>query len=108
MKGVEGMVVGRAGILVLLMAGGMVPLARAATIEQTIGGIEAVIVACGPIDPKTAKTGAELLERERVQRKLDLAVVRNSEGYKSVYNAEVNRMLALPPKARLQACQSVF
>jgi hypothetical protein len=102
------MVVGRVLMFVLLLSAGFVSPARAVTIEQTIGGIEAVIVACGPVDPKTAKAGAEMLERERVQRKLDLAAVRNSEGYKSVYNAEVNRMLALPPKARLQACQSVF
>jgi hypothetical protein len=108
MKGVEGMVVGRVLILVLLMAGGLASAARASTIEQTIGGIEAVVVACGPVDPKTAKAGSEMLERERVQRKLDLAAVRNSEGYKSVYNAEVNRLLALPPKARLAACQGVF
>lgn len=102
------MVVGRVLILGLLTVGGLVSPVQATTIEQTIGGIEAVIVACGPVDPKTAKAGAEMLERERVQRKLDLAAVRNSDGYKSVYNAEVNRMLALPPKARLAACQSVF
>ena len=76
--------------------------------EQIIGGIDAVIVGCGPVDPKSAKTGAEMLERERVQRKLDLAVVRNSDDYKAVYNTELNRLLAMPPKSRIQACQTVW
>jgi hypothetical protein len=80
----------------------------AATTEQIVGGLEAIIVACGPVDPKSAKAGAEMLERERVQNKLDLAAIRATEGYKSVYNPEVNRLLALPPKARQAACQSAL
>ena len=92
-------------LLLLLCATGA---AVATPIEQTIGGIEAVIVACGPVDPKSAKVGADLLEQERAQRKLDLAAVRNSESYKSIYNAEVNRLLAMPPKARQAACQSTW
>jgi hypothetical protein len=90
--------------LLLSAAGGAI----ASPIEQMIGGIEAVIAACGPVDPKSAKTGAELLERERVQNKLDLQAIRNTEGYRSIYNAEVNRLLALTPKARQLACQSVW
>jgi hypothetical protein len=83
-------------------------LSFATTIEQIVGGIDAVVIACGPVDPKSAKTGAELLERERVQRKLDLNAIRSTESYKSLYNAEVNRLLALPTKARIQACQSIW
>lgn len=94
------------GVALLLLAAAMP--SHAQQIEQMVGGIEAVIVACGPVDPKSAKTGTEMLERERTQRKLDLAAIRNSDGYKSVYNAEVNRLLALQPKARLAACQSVW
>jgi hypothetical protein len=94
-------------VLFLLLAAWSGPSA-AATIEQIVGGLEAMIVACGPVDPKSAKAGAEMLERERVQNKLDLAAIRTTEGYKSVYNPEVNRLLAMPPKARQAACQSVL
>ena len=91
-------------LLLLSRAG----VSSATPIEQIVGGIDAVVMACGPVDPKSAKTGTEMLERERVQRKLDLVAIRNSESYKSLYNTEVNRLLALPTKARIQACQSVW
>ena len=81
---------------------------QASQVEQTIGGIDAMIAACGPIDPKYAKAGAEMLERLRAQHKLDLAAVRKSDDYLAIYNPELNRLLALAPKARQQACQSVF
>ncbi len=83
-------------------------LSMAAPIEQTVGAIDAVVVACGPVDPKSAKAGTEMLERLRAQHKLDLAAVRKTESYKSIYNDEVNRFLAMPPKARVAACQGVF
>jgi hypothetical protein len=82
--------------------------AMATPVEQTVGGIEAMVAACGPIDPKSAKAGTEMLERVRVQHKLDLEAVRRSDDYKAIYNPELNRLLAMQPKARVQACQSVF
>lgn len=90
---------------VALILGGV---ARAAPVEQVVGGIEAMVFVCTPIDLKSAKTGLELLEKARVQRKLDLTVIRASEGYKSIYNSEVNRLLALPAKDRLAACQTAW
>jgi hypothetical protein len=82
--------------------------AQATPMEQTIGGIDAMVAACTPVDPKSAKTGSEMLERLRAQHKLDLAAVRRSDDYKAIYNPELNRLLAMAPKARQQACQSVF
>jgi hypothetical protein len=82
--------------------------AWATPMEQTIGGIDAMIAACGPVDPKSTKTGIEMLERLRTQNKLDLDAVRRSDDYKAIYNPELNRLLALQPKARVQTCQSVF
>jgi hypothetical protein len=93
----------------LLVAPCATPLTAWATpIEQTIGGIDAMVAACGPVDPKSTKAGTEMLERLRVQHKLDLAAVRRSDDYKAIYNPELNRLLGIPPKARVQACQSVF
>ncbi|MGY4831264.1 hypothetical protein ACVNIS_22025 [Sphaerotilaceae bacterium SBD11-9] len=82
--------------------------AMATPVEQTIGGIDAMVAACTPVDPKSAKTGTEMLERLRQQHKLDLTAVRNSDDYKAIYNPELNRLLAIPPKARVQTCQNVF
>jgi hypothetical protein len=82
--------------------------AWATPLEQTIGGIDAMVAACTPVDPKSAKTGTEMLERLRVQHKLDLAAVRASDDYKAIYNPELNRLLGIPPKARVQTCQNVF
>lgn len=82
--------------------------AWAAPVEQVVGGIEAMVFVCTPIDPKSAKAGQDLLDKARTQRKLDLPTIRASEGYKSIYNSEVNRLLALPPKDRLVACQTAW
>jgi hypothetical protein len=79
-----------------------------APVEQVVGGIDAMVFVCTPIDPKSAHTGAELLERARAQHKLDLPSIRKTGSYRSVYNAEVNRLLALPPKDRVAACQSAW
>jgi hypothetical protein len=83
-------------------------VASAAPIEQVVGGIDAMVFACAPIDAKSAKTGSELLEKARVQRRLDLAAIRSTDSYKAMYNSEVNRLLALPPKDRLSACQTAW
>jgi hypothetical protein len=80
--------------------------AHAAPAEQVVAGIDAVVLACTPVDPKSAKAAAELLERARVQRRLDLTLIRSSAGYQATYNAEVNRLLALPAKERLTACRN--
>jgi hypothetical protein len=40
--------------------------------------------------------------------KLDLAAIRKTEGYRSIYNSEVNRLLLLPAKDRLAACQNAW
>ena len=63
-----------------------------------VGGIEAVLFVCTPIDAKSVKPGQEILQRAVEQRKLDLAAIRKSDAYRSTYNAEVNRLLALPPR----------
>jgi hypothetical protein len=92
----------------LLLFASLTHGACAATPEQIVGGIDAVVFACTTIDPKSAKAGSELLERARVQRKLDLTLIRSTDTYKTTYNAEVNRLLALPPKERQAACQSAW
>lgn len=94
-----------AGILATMAGLGS---ALAAPVEQVVGGIDAMVFVCTPIDPKGARTGLELLERAREQRKLDLPRIRATEGYRTIYNAEVNRLLAQPPKDRLAACQSAW
>jgi hypothetical protein len=84
--------------------------ARAAdpAVEQMVGGIEAVVFVCGPIDPKSAKTGQDLLQKTSAERKLDLAAIRGSDAYKAIYNSEVNRLLALPARERAAACRSAW
>lgn len=82
--------------------------AQAAPVEQVVGGIDAMVFVCTPIDPNSARTGLELLERARAQRNLDLRAIRATESYRGIYNTEVNRLLALPPKDRLAACQSAW
>jgi hypothetical protein len=42
------------------------------------------------------------------QHKLDLITARKSAAYTSAYNAEVNRLLLLPPARKAEACKSVF
>ncbi len=83
-------------------------LAADPPIEQVVGGIEAVVFVCTPIEPKSAKTGAELLQKTSAERKLDLAAVRKTDGYKAIYNSEVNRLLALPARERSAACRNAW
>lgn len=89
-----------------LAAGGLG--ANAAPAEQVVGGIDGVIFVCTPIDAKSVKPGQELLQRAVEQRGLDLAAIRRTEAYRGAYNAEVNRLLMLPPRERLAACQSAW
>jgi hypothetical protein len=92
-----------------LLAGlALVHGASAAPVEQVVGGIDAMIFVCTPIDAKSTRAGQDILERARQQRKLDLAFIRGTESYRAVYNAEVNRLLALTPKERLTACQTAW
>jgi hypothetical protein len=86
------------------------PLAQAAdaSAEQIVGGIEAVVFVCTSIDAKSAKTGGEMLKALAARDKLDLAAIRKTEGYRSIYNSEVNRLLLLPAKDRLAACQNAW
>lgn len=83
-------------------------LAAEPPVEQIVGGIEAIVFVCAPIDPKSAKTGQELLQKTIAQHGLNLAVVRKSEGYKSIYNSEVNRMLGLSPADRAATCRNAW
>lgn len=97
-----------AGAAALALATAAAPLNAAAGQEQVVGGIEAVLFVCASIDAKSVKPGQEILQRAVEQRKLDLAAIRKSEAYRSTYNAEVNRLLALPQRERLSACQSAW
>ena len=70
--------------------------------------VEAVVFVCGPVDPKSARAGLDLLENTRSARKLDLPALRKTEAYKAMYNSEANRLLSLPAKERLAACKSAW
>lgn len=83
-------------------------LAADPPIEQVIGGIEAIVFVCTPIEPKSAKAGTELLQKTSAQHKLDLAAVRKTGGYQAIYNSEVNRLLALPARERGAACRNAW
>jgi hypothetical protein len=76
--------------------------------EALLGGVDAVLSVCGPLDAKTSKDGIEMQTRLLQQYKLDLVTVRKSAAYISAYNAEVNRLLLLPPARKLDACKNVF
>jgi hypothetical protein len=76
--------------------------------EAMLGGVEAVLFVCGPLDVKTSKDGTEMQTRLVQQFKLDLNTVRKAPGYTSAYNAEVNRLLLLSPARKLDACKNVF
>lgn len=82
--------------------------AAGATAEQVVGGIEAVLFVCTPIDPKSVKPGQEILQRAVEQRKLDLVAIRKTDAYRNSYNSEVNRLLSLTQKERLGACQTAW
>lgn len=100
----------RAGLLAALALCQPPGLARAAgaTAEQVVGGIEAVVFVCTPIDPKSVKPGQEMLQRAVEQRKLDLVAIRKTDAYRNSYNSEVNRLLSLTQKERLGACQTAW
>lgn len=79
-----------------------------ASAEQVVGSIEAVLFVCTPLDAKSVKPGQEMLQRAVEQRKLDLVAIRKSEAYRVAYNAEANRLLALPQRERITACQTAW
>lgn len=97
-----------AGMAALALTAMALPVSAAGNAEQVVGGIDAVLFVCAPIDAKSVKPGQELLQRAVEQRKLDLVAIRRSEAYRSTYNAEVNRLLALPQRERLAACQTAW
>jgi hypothetical protein len=76
--------------------------------EALLGGIDAVLFVCGPLDARTLKDGTEMQARMVQQYKLDLSAVRKSPAYTSTYNAEANRLLALTPAKKIEACKNVF
>ena len=96
-----------AGVLALA-AFGPAHAADGASAEQIVGGIEAVVFVCTPLDPKSVKPGVEMLQRAVEQRKLDLPAIRKTDAYQASYNSEVNRLLTLPPRDRLGACQRAW
>jgi len=96
------------GLLLAATLGRSAPAAAADDPGQMIGGIDAVVFVCAPVDPKSAKTGQAMLDRYVADQKLDLKTLRQSAGYKSIYNSEVNRMLSLSAKDKLAACQSAW
>ena len=83
-------------------------VAAGGSAEQIVGGIEAMVFVCTPIDAKSVKPGQEILQRAVEQRKLDLPAIRKTEAYRNTYNSEVNRMLSLPQRERLTACQTAW
>jgi hypothetical protein len=99
-----------AALLTAMALSQAAPSAKAAgaTAEQVVGGIEAVVFVCTPIDPKSVKPGQEMLQRAVEQRKLDLVAIRKTDAYRNSYNSEVNRLLSLPQKDRLGACQTAW
>lgn len=76
--------------------------------EALLGSVDAVLFVCGPLDAKTAKDGAEMQARLIQQYKFDPAAVRKLSSYTGAYNAEVNRLLSLPPARKLESCKNVF
>jgi hypothetical protein len=94
---------------VALLAALVVPwVAAGGSTEQIVGGIEAMLFVCTPIDAKSVKPGQEILQRAVEQRKLDLPAIRKTEAYRTTYNSEVNRMLSLPQRERATACQTAW
>jgi hypothetical protein len=76
--------------------------------EALLGGVDAVLFVCGPLDAKTLKDGTDMQTRLVQQYKLDLGTARKSSAYTSTYNAETNRLLALTPAKKIDACKNVF
>jgi hypothetical protein len=83
-------------------------IAQGESPEALLGSVEAVLFICGPLDAKTAKDGAEMQTRLFEQYKFDPNAVRKAAAYTRAYNAEVNRLLLLPPARKLDACKNVF
>jgi hypothetical protein len=94
-------------LALLLLMHGMLS-AQSGPPEALLGGIDAVLFVCGPLDAKTLKDGTEMQARMVQQYKLDLTAVRKSPAYSSTYNAETNRLLALQPAKKIDACKNVF
>ena len=76
--------------------------------EVLLGSVDAVLFVCGPLDAKTLKDGTDMQTRLVQQYKLDLGTARKSAAYTSTYNAETNRLLALTPAKKIDACKNVF
>ena len=98
----------RRAATVLLAAVAVPWVAAGGSAEQVVGGIEAMLFVCTPIDAKSVKPGQEILQRAVEQRKLDLPAIRKTEAYRNTYNSEVNRMLSLPQRERTTACQTAW
>jgi hypothetical protein len=49
-----------------------------------------------------------MLQRAVEQRKLDLVAIRKTDAYRNTYNSEVNRLLSLPQRERVTACQTAW
>jgi hypothetical protein len=98
----------RRAALALLAALSVPCHAAGSSAEQIVGGIEAMVFVCLPIDAKSVKPGQEILQRAVEQRKLDLPAIRKTEAYRNTYNSEVNRMLSLPQRERVAACQTAW
>jgi hypothetical protein len=94
--------------IALVLALALPCLAAGSSAEQIVGGIEAMVFVCTPIDAKSVKPGQEILQRAVEQRKLDLPAIRKTEAYRNTYNSEVNRMLSLPQRERVTACQTAW
>lgn len=98
-----------ATLVILAAAVAALELAAAETPPaQIVGGIEGVVFVCTPIDRKSVQPGLDLLQRAAAQRNLDLPALRRTEDYKLAYNSEVNRLLSLPQRERLCACQHAW
>ena len=82
--------------------------AAGASAEQVVGGIEAVVFVCTPIDANSVRPGVQMLQRAVEQRKLDLAAIRRTDAYRNTYNSEVNRLLSLSQRERVTACQTAW
>jgi hypothetical protein len=98
----------RKAALALLATPALLCHAAGGSAEQIVGGIEAMVFVCTPIDAKSVKPGQEILQRAVEQRKLDLPAIRKTEAYRNTYNSEVNRLLSLPQRDRVSACQTAW
>ncbi len=94
-------------LALLLLLHGMVG-AQNGPPEALLGGVDAVVFVCGPLDAKTLKDGTEMQARLIQQYKLDVSTARKSAAYSSAYNAEANRLLALTPAKKIDACKNLF